>query len=195
MSEILTVEGHRAPPTQFVKMLERFDPELRVVWGLGQAAPFPGWVIERRIPGHMKEKVAQAGRDRAANRERFADQYIIDAQGRMVGRRLFDMIPDWHPVYCVMDGDGQPILELGEWVINYLRQPHVYRRTLLGFPELSKRFLREDREEQAAREAKKDDERSDIIAQAVIDHRTEIFPEICGFSGQPSKILEGTEIE
>lgn len=192
MSEILTLEGHRAPPSSFVRKLEKFDPNLRVVWGLGQTSPFPGWVIERRIPGHMKEKVY--GGNKAANRERFADQYIVDANGSRIGRRQYDMMPDWHPVYCVMDGEGQPITELGEFVIEYLRQPNVYRRTLLGFPELSMKFMNEDRAEHQAAQDKKHDQLITEAAEQVVDRRTEVWPEHFGHSGQPNKVMEGTEL-
>lgn len=191
MAEILTLEGHRAPPVSFVKKLERFDSNLRVVWGLGQAVPFPGWVIERRIPGHMKERVYRKTRPQDA---RFADQAIVDSKGNALGRRRFDMLPDWHPVYQVMDGDGLPIVELGDFVIDYLRQPNIYRRTLLGFSELSLKFLKEDHDANEERKEKRHGSFIDQAVESVMSHKTEVFPESFAFGGQPSKVHEGTEI-
>lgn len=186
---ILTVEGHRAPPSDFVKRLAAFDPNLRVVWGLSQAIPFPGWVIERRIPSEMKAKVY--GRtNRRVDEERYADQIITDHLGGKIGRRQFDMMPDWHPVYTVRDKHG-PILELGEFVIDFLRR--TYMRTLLGFPELSLRHWQEDHAADQVAEEKRHDDLNDRIAHKIMDHKTEIFPDQFAFSRQPAKVQEGTE--
>ncbi len=187
---MLTVEGHRAPPSDFVKRLEAFDPNLRVVWGLGQAVPFPGWVIERRIPDAMKAKV-YGGKIRPADQQRYADQIITDHLGGTLGRRQFDMMPDWHPVYQVRDKHG-PILELGEFVIDFLRR--TYERTLLGHPELALRHLAEDRAAKEASDAAKHDERLDRAAREVMEHKNEIFPESFASSGQPADVMEGTEL-
>lgn len=190
MAHILSLEGHRVPPTAFVKRLEAFDPNLRVVWGINQAVPFPGWVIERKIPGHMKEKV-YGGDKKEPNRERFADQYVVDEKNKTVARRRYDMMPDWHPVYRVMDEWGDPITELGDFVIDYLRRH--YMRTLLGFPELSARHHAQDLAEQAIREEKQHDQFLDEVSRKVMDHKYSIWSEVMAFGGQATTIKEGTD--
>lgn len=192
MIELLTADGRKAPPSDFAKRLEAFDPNLRAVWGLGQLTPFAGWVIERRIPAAMKARVYADSDIKPANRERYADQVVLDEHGNVALRRAVDMMPDWHPVYQVMDEEGEPILELGEFVIDYLRRN--YDRTLLGVPELGLRHLSQDRAEKAIRDRKRKDELADRQARLVMDHKYEIWPEVMAFSGQPRFVKEGTEI-
>lgn len=188
---VLTVDGHRAPPSDFIKRLEAFDPNLRVVWGLGQAFPFPGWVIERRIPAAMKARVYGAKKERPANQPRYADQILTDARGSAIGGRRYDMMPDWHAVYMVIGEDGKPQRELGEHVIDYLRRN--YERTLLGFPELSMKHWHEDHAAQQVAEDKRHDELLDRAARKVMEHKAEIFPEQFAFSRAPEKVKEGTQ--
>jgi hypothetical protein len=187
-SEILSVESYRKPPAEFVKQLERFDPDLRVVWGLGQAAPFPGWVIERRIPGEMRAKFYE---NKPRGRERYAAQVVVE-NGKVVGYRRFDMQPDYWPVYRVMNAEGEPISELGEFVIDYLRIH--YKRTLLGFPELSEKFHKEDLAEKEAAEVVGHDKFLDDTSRKVLEHRTEVWPEYFAHGGQPKQLKEGTEV-
>lgn len=196
---ILTVDGSRVPPSGFTRQLERFDPNLRVRWGMGQAFPFPGWIIERKIPEHMKKRLHESKVRKMAEKNphwdsssRYADQVIVDEHGNVVLRRAYDMLPDWHEVYRAMDKDGNPILELGEFVIDYLRRH--YDRTLLGFPELGKRQHLADQEERRQRELRAKERRIDEAADAVMAHRHEIFPEILAFGGQPRTVKEGTEL-
>ncbi len=198
MSEILllTADGHRAPPSSFVKRLEAFDGNLRVVWGFGQGKPFPGWVIERRIPNAMKALVYGGATGlKPANRERYADQGITDDRGNRIGGRRFDMMPDWHPVYRVVNEDGDPIMELGEHVIDYLRRN--YARTLLGQPQLSSKHHAEDLEATAQRKARERQELIDRAARKVMEHRYDntVFPEnAMGFKGSRGIVKEGTEL-
>lgn len=172
-----------------MKQLERFDANLRVVWGFGLGKPFPGWVIERRIPDHMKAKVYG---DKPSNRTRFSDQWVVDEKGKTVVRRSFDMMPDYHPVYRVIGDDGQPILDLGEHVIDYLRKN--YTRTLLGFPELSLQHHREDQSLSETRKQKQDEQLWEDSSLKVMEHKTDVFPESFHFGGQPSQVKEGSEL-
>ncbi len=187
--QLLSADGRRIAPPSFVRLLAQFDRDLRVVWGFSLGKPFPGWVIERRIPGHMKAKVYGS---KPANRTRFADQWIVDEKGKTVTRRSFDMMPDWHPVYRIVGEDNEPILELGEHVIDYLRQHR--NRTLLGFPELSMRHHEEDLREQAAMDEKRDEQLIAATAEKIMDRKTEIFPESFHFGGQPETVMKGTKI-
>lgn len=192
MAEILSLEGHRVPPRYFVELLERFDPNLRIVWGLSQAVPFAGWVIERKIPGHMKEKVYNR-KDKPGNRPRFADQKIVDDNDRVIGRRQYDMMPDWHPVYRIMDEYGSPITDLGEFVIDYLRKN--YERTLLGFPELSARHHDQDLADRAFREDLERETFLENVGRKVLEHKYSVWPEYFAFGPQATTIKEGTTFD
>lgn len=188
---ILTADGHPAPPSWFVAKLEAFDPNLRVTWGFGLARPFPGWVIERRIPNEMKARV-YGNPSRPGNRERFAHQRIVERNGTVVAERAFDMMPDWHLVCRIATDDGTPILELGEWVIDGLRRE--YERTLLGFPELARRYVAEDDRQHDAQMAKLNEQLVEEVADAVEDRKFEIFKDTMAIVGQPTAIKEGTEL-
>jgi hypothetical protein len=194
-AKILTVDGHRAPPSGFVKILERFDSDLRVRWGAGQAMPFFGWIIERRIPQNMKERANDetVEKMKMANPHwsddgRYADQVIVDEHENVILRRAYDMLPDWHEVYRCMDADGEPVPELGEFVIDYLRKN--YEKTLLGIPALAKRERRKAADEKATRDVAVKYQRIDEAAQDVIDHRHQIFHETSAFVGPPSKAFK-----
>lgn len=191
-AEVSTI-GRREPPDWFVKMLKRFDPCLRIRWGMDQAVPFPGWVIERKIPDYMRARVSEAvERQSLKNRmpghwinERYSDQSILDASGNVVYRRLYDMMPDWHEVYRLMDSEGNPIVEVGEFVIDYLRRN--YDRTILGQPQLSLRYHAQMQKEYEARQEKIRQERLAKVADEVMDHKYEIWNDVMAFGGQPSK--------
>lgn len=189
--DILTADGHRVPPPWFVLKLEAFDPNLRVQWGFGLARPWPGWIIERKIPDEMKAKVYQDPK-KQANRERFKHQIIVGKNGERIADRQLDFMPDWHFVYAVCDTDGMPVLELGEFVIDYLRKN--YNRTLLGHPELARRYVAQDDAEDAARLVKKDEQLLEDVADAVEDNKYQIFHETMARTGQPATVKEGTEL-
>lgn len=176
MAEVLTVDGHRAPPTWFVKALERFDPNLRVKWGIDQAVPWPGWVIERRIPDHMKAVVY--GR---VNGPRYADREITDHAGHVIGRQAYDMMPDWWEIHRV---EG----ELGEHVIDHLRRN--YEKTLLGHPALAMRHSREFQAEQDARAAETVRKLDEEAVDRVMDDRNQIFKDQIAFGPQPAKVFQ-----
>ena len=192
---ILGVDGSREPPSAFVKQLKRFDPELRIRWGMGQAVPFPGWIIERHIPPHMRKRNQEALERRRGARKpnwsddgRYADQVVVDSHGDVVLRRAYDMMPEWWEVYRVMDANRQPVLELGEFVIDFLRQH--YESTLLGIPELAVKERRAAAEEAERRKAAEHAERLDIVAEEVHDHRFEIFKDVMAFGGQPRQVFK-----
>lgn len=187
---LFSAEGGRVPPSWIQKKLQAFDPDLRISWGMSIGLPFAGWIVERRIPDHMKAKV-YGDPKKSANRERYSHQIILDEHGNRIPRR-FDMMPDWHFIYKVENEAGQPILELGEFLVDYLRRN--YERTLMGFPELSTRHHRED---VAAREAvvlKFRKRVNEEIAEKVMDHRFEVFGDVMDRSGQPAQVMEGTEL-
>ena len=193
--EILTVDGHRAPPSGFVKKLERFDKDLRVRWGAGQAMPFFGWIIERRIPQNMKKKMHNETVEKMKRKNphwsddgRYADQVIVDEHDNVILRRAYDMLPDWYEVYRCMDDRGEPVPELGEFVIDYLRQN--YEKTLLGVPALIKQECREASDEKVRRDVAEKYQRLDEAAQDVMDHRYKLFHETEAFVGPPSKVFK-----
>ena len=194
-AEILTAEGHRAPPSGFVKKLKVFDPNLRVRWGAGQAMPFFGWIIERKIPAEMKERtesamIAKMKRENGHWTEdgRYADQVIVDEHENVILRRSYDMLPDWYEVYRCMDDAGQPIPELGDFVIEYLRRN--YEKTLLGIPALASKERQKAADEKIARDLGRKMARIDQAAQDVVDHRYQIFHETEAFGGQPSQVFK-----
>ena len=198
--EILTVDGHRAPPSGFVKMLEKFDPDLRVRWGAGQAMPFFGWIIERRIPQKMKERlhkdtVAKMQKDNPhwSDDGRYADQVIVDEHENVILKRAYDMLPDWYEVYRCMDDNREPVPELGEFVIDYLKKN--YEKTLLGMPVLAERERRKAADEKAKRDVAAKYQRIEEAAQDVIDHRYQIFHETEAFVGPPSKVFKKEQHE
>ena len=193
--EILTADGNRAPPSGFVKMLERFDPDLRVRWGAGQAMPFFGWIIERRIPQKMKERAHSETVEKMKRENphwsddgRYADQVIVDEHENVILKRAYDMLPDWHEVYRCMDANGHAVPELGEFVIDYLRKN--YEKTLLGIPALAERERREAADDKAKRDGAAKHQRIDEAAQDVMDHRRQIFHETEAFVGSPSKVFK-----
>ena len=193
--EILTADGHRAPPSGFVKMLERFDSDLRVRWGAGQAMPFFGWIIERRIPQKMKERAHSETVEKMKRENphwsddgRYADQVIVDEHENVILKRAYDMLPDWYEVYRCMDANGEAIPELGEFVIDYLRKN--YEKTLLGIPALAERERRKAADDKAKRDGAAKHQRIDEAAQDVMDHRREIFHETEAFVGPPSKVFK-----
>lgn len=163
---------------------------------MDQAVPFPGWVIERKVPDYMRARVTEnVERQALKNKrpghwinERYSEQTIVDEHGNPIYRRLYDMMPDWHEVYRCMDGEGKPILELGEFVIDYLRLN--YDRTILGQPQLSLRYHAQMQREYEAREEAKRQERTNRAAEAVMDHKFEIFSDVMAFGGQPSKVFK-----
>lgn len=189
-SHILTAGGAPEPPSWFVKTLERFDANLRIVWGLGQGMPWPGWTIERRIPDHLKAKVYKDdGKD--PNRPRYRRQTMIDDQGS-ISYREYDTRPDWWPVWNVVGPNGEPTLTVGDFIIDYLKRN--YARTLMGFPELSMQHWREDHADQSAKEADRKEKRLAEATEDVMDHKYEIFSDVMAFGGQPKRIAEGTEL-
>ncbi len=187
---IFTAGGAPAPPSWFIKKLKAFDHNLRVSWGLGLMNPFPGWVIERRIPDDMKERVYNQ-KHKDPNRPRYAHQELRDEHGYS-GTRQFDMRPDWHAVYLVMNEFREPILELSENVIDYLRAN--YERTLLGFPELGRKHLLEDKRDQERRDRAKRERDLDRATEQVMENKYAIFSDVMGRSGQPAQVMEGTEL-
>ncbi len=201
MAEVLTTTGRRDPPSWFVKVLKQFDPCLRIRWGMDQAVPFPGWIIERKIPDYMRARVTEAVERQGLKskrpghwvNERYADQVIVDEHGNPIYRRLYDMMPEWHEVYRLMGEDGKPFLELGEFVIDYLRRN--YERTILGQPQLGLRYHAQMQKEFEAREEAKRVARTEAAAEAVMDHKYEIWSDTMAFSGQPSKIFKGDSNE
>ncbi len=203
MAEVLTTTGRRDPPSWFVKVLKQFDPCLRICWGMDQAVPFPGWIIERKIPDYMRARVSESvERQSLASKgkmpghwinERYSDQVIVDEHGNPIYRRLYDMMPEWHEVYRLMDAEGKPVLEVGEFVIDYLRAH--YERTILGQPQLSLRYHAQMQKEFEAREEAKRVARTEAAAEAVMDHKYEIWNETMAFGGQPSKIFKGDSNE
>jgi hypothetical protein len=198
--EILTADGYRAPPSGFVKMLKRFDPDLRVRWGAGQAIPFFGWIIERRIPQKMKKRLHKDTVEKMKKNNphwsddgRYADQVILDEHENVILKRAYDMLPDWHEVYRCMDNNREPVPELGEFVIDYLRKN--YEKTLLGTPVLAERERRKAADEKAKRDITVKYQRIDEAAQDVIDHRFEIFHETEAFVGPPAKVFKKEQHE
>jgi hypothetical protein len=186
--EILGGDGDPLPPTEFVKSLRAFDPALRVVWG---ARPYlrPCWVIERKVPPKLYYDTYFKGKD--PELDRYAEQDMFSDTGTFIGKRLYDMMPDWHPVYFVVNRHGHKI-DLGPHIIEHLRQN--YERTLLGIPELSLKHLIIDRAKVEADKARRKEDRMDRAAREVMEHKTEIWKEYFGFSGQPAKVAEGSEI-
>lgn len=201
MAEVLTTDGRREAPVWFQKLLKRFDPCLRIRWGMDQAVPFPGWIIERKVPDYMRARVTENVERRALKsripghwiNERYAEQTIVDEHGNPIYRRLYDMMPEWHEVYRLKGDDDQPVLELGEFVIDYLRRN--YDRTILGEPQLSLRYHAQMQREFEEREAAKTARATEAAAEEVMDHKYEIWPEVLAFGGQPSKIFkESTDV-
>jgi hypothetical protein len=189
-SHILTAGGAPEPPSWFVQRLKDFDSGLRIVWGLGQGLPWAGWTIERRIPEHLKAKVYKDdGKD--PNRPRYMQQEIIDERG-IKSYREYDLRPDWWPVWNVVGPDGQATMEVGEFVLDYLRRN--YTRTLMGFPELSMKHWREDHADEPQREEARRQKRLDEATQEVMDHKYDIFSDTMAFGGQPKRVEEGTEL-
>ncbi len=199
MAEVLTTTGRHDAPSWFVKVLKQFDPCLRIRWGMDQAVPFPGWIIERKIPDYMRARVSEKVERQALQakgkmpghwiNERYADQTIVDEHGNPIYRRLYDMMPEWHEVYRLMDAEGKPVLEVGEFIIDYLREH--YDRTILGQPQLSLRYHAQMQKDYEAREELKRAARTEAAAEAVMDHKYEIWSDTMAFSGQPSKIFKG----
>ena len=189
-SHILTAGGSPEPPSWFVSRLKDLDPGLRIVWGLGQGLPWAGWTIEREIPEHLKAKVYKDdGKD--PNRPRYARQEIVDERG-VTSYREYDLRPDWWPVWNVVGPDGQATMEVGEFILDYLRRN--YARTLLGYPELSMRHWHEDHANQSSVEEANKEKRLDEATRDVMDHKYEIFEETMAWSGQPQRVAKGTEL-
>lgn len=186
--EILGGDGDPIAPTEFVKQLQAFDPALRVVWG---ARPYakPCWVIERKVPQSLYYNTYLKGRD--PERDRYAEQVIYTDDGKYFGKRLYDMMPEWHPVYFVVDQRGNK-MDLGPQVIDYLRRN--YERTLLGLPELSVKHLLIDRAKVEAEKEKRREDRLDRAAREVMEHKTNLWHDLFGFSGQAKTVKEGSEI-
>lgn len=187
--EIVGGDGDPLPPTTFEKQLRAFDLNLRVVWG---ARPYtrPCWVIERKVPPELYYKTYLKGKD--PELDRYAEQTIYNHDGTLFGKRLYDMMPEWHPVYFVVNAKGDK-LDLGPNVIDYLRRNYEY--TLLGIPEIGIKTLITDRQKVQDIQDKKKADRLDRAAREVMDHKTEIWKDYFGFSGQPRTVLEGTELD
>jgi hypothetical protein len=194
--ETTITDGRRDAPVWFQKLLKRFDPCLRIRWGMDQAVPFPGWIIERKIPDYMRDRVSErVERSSLRNKmpghwinERYADQTIVDEHGNPIYRRLYDMMPEWFEVYRLKDAEDKPVLELGEFVIDYLRQN--YDRTVLGEPQLSLRYHAQMQREYQERQEKLKAERLDRVAEEVMDHKFEIFSDVMAFGGQASTVFK-----
>ncbi len=186
--EILGGDGDPLPPTEFVRRLRAFDPALRVVWGVRPYAQ-PVWVIERKVPPELYYNTYLKGKD--PERDRYAEQVIYTDEGKYFGKRLYDMMPEYHPVYFVIGHRGEK-KELDGNVIDYLRQN--YERTLLGIPELGLKHLILDRARVEADKARRKEDRIDRAAREIMDHKHEIWSDIFGFGGQPRSIKEGTDL-
>lgn len=187
--EIVGGDGDPLPPTAFEKQLRAFDINLRVVWG---ARPYarPCWVIERKVPPELYYKTYLQGKD--PELDRYAEQTIYNDNGTVFGKRLYDMMPTWHPVYFVINSKGEK-LDLDSNVIEYLRRH--YEQTLLGIPEIGIKTLITDHAKVEAEQAKRKEDRVDRAAREVMDHKTEIWKDYFGFGGQPRQVLEGTELQ
>lgn len=185
--QILGGDGDPVAPAEFTRQLKAFDPNLRVIWGSRSYAK-PVWVIERKVPPELYYKTYFKGKD--PERDRYAEQVIYTEDGKYFGMRLYDMMPEWHPVYFVINARGEK-LELGVHVIDHLRKN--YERTLLGIPELSLKHLVIDRQKVLDDRERRKEKRLEDAAREVMAHKTEIWSEYFAFGGQAKTVLPGTE--
>lgn len=176
------------PDRQFVRDLQKIDPDLRVSWAFERYF-MNRWVIERKLQPErywsIYASLLESGEPRYVDQPIFdTDQPIYDGYGqvtghKIIGYRKYDLAPDHE---WVMFAD-----HLGEDILSQLRRTYAWER---NHPLSRLAFERQQEEEERA--AKRRQLHAEVGFEGVQEGWRRMGKTLQG--GQPEKVMEGTEL-